>query len=178
MQRTVIFFAAAMVFVAPANAERWVSQSTGDFGFITAYEGESLRGAFQEFTVDYLPGESLGVTVRLTAADMGDADMNEVLKGAEWFDVASFATATYTATRFRSLENGTLIAEGELSLKGITAPLEVPLMLTSNGNAGRLAGSVVLDRTRFNVGEGDWSTGTFFPLNVEVEFNVAVQKQP
>lgn len=178
MQRsTIILFAAFSLFASvPAHADRWLSDGDGDFVFVTAYEGDPLQGRFDAFTVNYAPGESLSVTVNLAAADMGDDDMNDVLKGAEWFNVSRFATATYTATRFRTSENGTVVAEGELSLKGVTAKLDVPLMMTNNGDKGRLSGSVAIDRTRFNVGEGDWSTDAFFPLTVDVEFNIAVQK--
>ncbi len=159
-----------------AAAETWRSESQGDFVFITAYEGDRLQGEFTAFTVDYVPGESLEVSVDLEGADMGDDDMNDVLKGSEWFNVSQFGDATYTASTFETLDNGTVVAKGELTLKGVTAGVDVPLMVTSNGDDGRLSGSLKIDRTRFNVGEGDWSSDAFFPLEVDVEFNIAIKK--
>ena len=77
------------------------------------------------------------------------------------------AEARYVATRFRALGGNRFVAEGSLTLRGVTQP--VPLQFTwTPGAKPVLEGSATLKRLAFKVGEGDWADTALLPDEVKV----------
>ena len=77
------------------------------------------------------------------------------LRGADFFDVAHFPAATFELSR---LANGQ--AQGQLTLKGQTRPVAIPLTITPLGSDSLLLqGTVHLDRTQFGI---NYNSSSFF----------------
>ena len=75
--------------------------------------------------------------------------------------------ARYVATRFRALGGNRFVAEGELTLNGVTRA--VPLAFTwTPGTPAVLEGEATLKRLDFKVGEGDWADTGLLPNDVKV----------
>ncbi|RMD69929.1 MAG: hypothetical protein D6819_05590, partial [Gammaproteobacteria bacterium] len=142
--------------------------------FYPTWEGQPVKGIFHRFQVflDFDPSHPergrLRVVVDVTSADLGSEDVNEAIAGPEWFDFAHFPKAVFEAQRIRKKGEG-YVAEGRLTLKGVTRPVSVPFTWED----GRMRGRVVLWRTDFGIGSGEWAQDATIGFEVEVRFDVA-----
>ena len=63
-------------------------------------------------------------------AATGNADRDSTLKTADFFDVAKFAQARYSASGFRRLADGRYVADGTLELRGVRKPVTLTFAWT------------------------------------------------
>lgn len=69
------------------------------------------------------PAAKPSVTIPLAGAKSGNGDRDSTLQGKDFFNVARFAQARYTANGFRDLGNGQYAADGTLELHGVSKPV-------------------------------------------------------
>ena len=168
---------------AAAFAGEWRMQGEGELLFQPTWEGESVPGRFGEFDVRLdtddggIAGAELEVTVNLESADMDDPDINEAIADAEWFAVSEYPVATYTSDSIEKTADGAYLASGHLDLKGARLPVDVPFRWSSNGDRAEMSGEVTVDRTRFDVGSGEWAGGDTIGTGVRVSFRVNMEWQ-
>ena len=163
-----------------AGADEWRMLDDSEFLFEASWEGTALPGRFTAFDVRLDTGDgrfdkaSLIVTVDLAGADMDDPDITEAIAGDEWFGVAEYPQARYTSQSIIETAPGEFRAEGELSLKGVTQAVEVPFTWSESSGRAAMSGELVLDRTQFDVGSGEWasdeSIGTAVRLSFKIDF--------
>ena len=108
------------------------------------------------------------VAIDLASAVTGDAQRDQSLPTADWFDAATHPSATFTATRFEKTGEGRFIAHGKLSLRGVTQPLDLPFKLRIEGDKAHMSGVTTIDRTVFGVGQGEWKATDQIPAKVKV----------
>ena len=172
--------AAESCFVGGANS--------GTLEFRGAVEGTGFTGSFGDFSVRYCmpdgqPAEgSIDVTVALASADSGNRDRDEALLGPEFFDVERFTESTWTSTAIRSNDEG-YAADGELTLRDITAPQSITFSLSPDGESivaegeFTMGGSAEIDRSRFDVGIGEFEDPEFVRNRVDVSFEVVLSAE-
>ena len=73
------------------------------------------------------------VTFPIAAIDTGIADLDTHLKSKEFFDIATFPTATYASTSITVTGKDTAIVHGNLTLHGVTKPLDLNVKLNKIG---------------------------------------------
>ena len=56
-------------------------------------------------------------------------------------------------------------------------PVSVPFQWRESGGRANMRGELVLDRTRFDVGSGEWATGEPIGTGVRVSFDVTLERQ-
>lgn len=163
--------------------------TSGELTFSGAVEDTAFTGRFGDFSVRYcLAGAAtdthdIRVEVRLSSADSDNRDRDEALKGPEFFAVERHPVSVWQSGSVRR-EGGRYVAEGELSLKGITAPQSIRYELSTDGQAlvasGRFTmdGGTRIDRQRFDVGTGEFADPEFVRNGIEVEFEVTLTAQP
>jgi len=84
--------------------------------FEVAYAGvNTFRGAFEDFTAT-LSGGRLDGSARVASVDVRDEQLNGHLQTPDFFDAERFPEITFSAT---SLDRG------ELTIKGVTGPVEI-----------------------------------------------------
>ena len=170
------------VAAAGAPAAEWQTQGLGELLFEATWEGETVPGRFHEFELRLdtgdggLAGASLTVSVHLDSADMDDPDINEAIAGAEWFAVSEHPVATYTSESIEAGPDGGYVAEGSLDLKGVRLPVSVPFQWREADGRAAMLGELVIDRTRFDVGTGEWATGDPIGTGVRVRFDVTLER--
>lgn len=166
-----------------ALADEWCMQGDGELLFEPTWEGEGVPGRFHNFDVRLdtgdggVAGSSLTVSVNLESADMDDPDINEAITGAEWFDVGQHPVATYRSESIEAGKDGGYVAEGHLELKGVRLPVAVPFRWTESGGRADMSGELVIDRTRFEVGSGEWASGDTIGTDVRVRFDVTLERR-
>jgi len=166
-----------------ALADQWRMQGKGELLFEPTWEGEAVPGRFESFDVRLdtgdgcVAGSELEVTVKLDSADMDDPDINEVIAGAEWFAVDEHPVATYTSDSIEEAADGGYVASGHLELKGVRLPVNVPFQWSASGDRAEMSGELAIERTRFDVGSGEWSNGETIGTEVRVSFDVILERQ-
>ena len=169
---------AAETPAAPAVAKTWTVGKGSALGFSTSWGGEPISGRFDKFTADIVFGpdalkdSKVSVAIDLASVVTGDAQRDQSLPSADWFDAATHPSATFTATRFEKTGEGRFIAHGKLSLRGVTQPLDLPFKLRIEGDKAHMSGVTTLDRTVFGVGQGEWKATDQIPAKVKVSVQV------
>jgi len=150
--------------------------------FHSSYDEESFTGRFERFEarIAFDPASASGhfdVAIDLASAGTENDERDEVLLGAEFFHVLAMPKARYQATRFSRLADGRFIAEGTLSLRGVTRAVPLTFAWTA-GPSPRLEGSATVPRLAFQVGTGDWADTALMPDAVEVRTRLQLQPAP
>lgn len=157
----------------PAAAQDWQMAKGSTLGFSSSFQGETFSGEFKRFSPKIrfdpndLAGSRFDVAIDLASVDSRNAERDETLKTAEFFDVGKSATARYTASRFSALGNGRYRADGQLSLRGISKPV-VLVFSWQPGKNTVLSGEATVKRLDYRVGSGDWSDTALLPNAVKV----------
>lgn len=170
-----LLIAASLLLSAssPANAAPWTVQPGSSLGFSASFQDEAFEGKFSRFTprISFDPATATGhfdVAIDVLSADTRNSERDDLLKGAEFFNARKQPQARYVAKRFRALGGGKFVADGVLSLNGISKP--VPLAFTWTAGAKPvLAGQATLKRLDFSVGTGEWNDTALLPNAVQVK---------
>lgn len=99
-----------------------VSKVRGNF---TKVEGQII-------TADDLLESSATATIDMTSFNTGNEQRDGDVKGENFLDVASHPTMTYRTTGIRQ-DGEVIIADGELTIKGITRPVELAVEVNGFG---------------------------------------------
>ena len=102
-----------------------IDASHSEVGFTVRHLMSKVRGQFTSFEGSLTTGDSLEstratATIDLSSIDTRDAQRDAHLRSADFFDVETHGQMTFTTTSF----DGS-VARGELSLKGVTKPVEL-----------------------------------------------------
>jgi polyisoprenoid-binding protein YceI len=94
-----------------------------------------VRGRFEKFegeivTTDDILETRATITVDLNSIDTGNADRDNDLRSANYFEVDKYPTMTYRSTSIKA-EGDHFVAEGDLTVKGTSR--SVPLQVEFNG---------------------------------------------
>lgn len=158
---------------AGTGAADYAAQPGSTLGFSASFQGERFEGQFERFSPRIrfdparLQDSRFDVAIELGSADTDNPDRDEVLLGPEFFATASHSRARYLATKFRHLGGDRYVADGALTLRGISQPVELKFSWTP-GATPVLAGEARLSRLAFDVGTGDWSDTGLMPDEVLV----------
>ncbi|MFT3763470.1 MAG: YceI family protein [Pseudoxanthomonas sp.] len=166
-----------MAAAAPARAADYVQAPGSTLVFASSYDGEVFTGKFGGFSTTLsfdpanLDASKLDVTIALAGSNSGNEDRDSTLVGSDFFDVAKFAQARYTATKFRALGGNQYAADGTLTLRGVSKPVTLTFTWTP-GAQPVLAGKATVKRLDFGVGGGDWADIKTIPNEVAVSTKV------
>src|SRR5215211_794552 len=92
-----------------------------------------VRGRFAGFEGQFVTGEnpldsSVTASVDLSSIDTGNADRDNHIRSADFFDVDHHQAMTYRSTGVRPHRDG-YVLDGELTVKGITKPMTLEVEL-------------------------------------------------
>ena len=167
----------------PAEPSAWKVDAGSTLGFATAWGGVAIEGRFDRWNADILfspqalDKSKVAVSIDLASAVSGDAQRDESLQGADWFDTAEHPKATFTATRFEKTGENRYVAHGTLALRGANHPLRLPFTLKIEADKARVSGVTSLDRTAFGVGQGEWKNTDQIPAEVKVSVNLTATRR-
>lgn len=82
-------------------------------------------------------GSSATATIDMTSIDTGNEQRDNHIRSADFFDVEKYPTMTYRSTGVRSDGHGQgYVVDGELSLHGVTRPLQLAVEVNGFGPDG------------------------------------------
>ncbi len=142
--------------------------------FSATQQNEQFTGRFKNFTAqinlnpDDLSNASIKAVIEMKSVDAGAADRNGSLPTRVWFNVKTFPEASFTSSSVTHLQGDDYEATGTLSIKGVSKEVTLPFTLTIVADVATASGKLSLNRTDFNVGEGDYADGSEIGFGVEV----------
>lgn len=124
------------------------------------------------FNPDDLSTARADITVHMKDVVTGDKDRDSNIVGAEWFDVEKFPVARFVTKTFEKADGNKYVAIGDLTIRGQTMPLSLPFTLDIENGTAHMVGEVVLDRSNFGIGQGQWEDESTVKHDVKVIIDV------
>ena len=137
-------------------------------GFVARHAMVSkVRGSFNDFEggghfdASDPTRSTLSLTIDAASIDTRNADRDAHLRSGDFFDVENFPTIAFTSTGIEAVDSSTYTVTGDLTLKGVTRPVEFDVELTGTavdpwGNTRLgLEGSTVINRKDWGL---SWNT--------------------
>ncbi len=182
---------APVAAVAALPLPVWIiDASKSTLTFEATQQGAAIEGRFSGFSGDIKfdagrPAESTAVIrVDIKSVDSKSPDRDGSLVGADWFNIESFPESIYTVSKFEKLNENQYLARGELELRGVKKPLDLPMTIAfSTDDQGRdvaqAVGEISLNRLDFGVGQGEWKDTQAVGNAVKIKVSVhAVRGDP
>ena len=91
----------------------WIPGSFRDFDGTLSFDAENPANSKASFTV------------RIASLDTSHAERDKHLKSEDFFNAAKFPTAEFASTRYEVTGENSGILHGNLTIKGITKPVEI-----------------------------------------------------
>lgn len=166
---------------ADAGAREWrVDAAASRLGFTATWEGMPFETLFRRFAADIRfdpqrPEEArIEVRIEVASVDSASPDRDEGMGDPAWLDYGAYPDAVYLATAVRAAGPGAFIAEGELTLKGVTRPVQVELHWQESAGRARLSAEARVRRNDFGVGEGEWADSDEIGYEVRIFGDLAL----
>jgi len=171
LQRLWIVMLAAALFAplgAHAAAPAWtIDPARSSLTFDGTAMGAPFTGAFKKFggQIVFDPNDLshsyAAITIDITTVDAKDDDRNKYIGTKDWFDSAAFPIAIFKITRFEKTAADKYIAHGQLTLRDVTRPVDLPFTLEISSGAdghkiAKMHGDLALNRLDFGIGNGEW----------------------
>ncbi len=115
-------------------------------GWLTWQDNKTVSG---EFNIDMSTIEESNNTVNL----------EKHLRSEDFFSVDKFPVATLQITGSDPFDKGTAVVRGNLTIKGITNPIEFKAAVQKKDDGTWFYANISVDRTKYNIRYG---SGTFF----------------
>jgi polyisoprenoid-binding protein YceI len=128
------------------------------FGFAVRYQGVSLfKGTLGDVTASVNDGRLEGTAKVESIAIRTPEQFRQHVLSAEFFDAANHPEVSFTSSDLDLREDGTAVVAGELTIKGITRPVEAtgtwvaPAADAFGNTRGHVNLEAVVDRTEFDM---------------------------
>jgi polyisoprenoid-binding protein YceI len=175
--RTVSLLAIACLS-AQASADCWTSAPEGSsVAFTASQAGAALQGTFHAYDAHLCldaGGGSLQVRVQTASVDTQLPELDEALRGADFFDVPHWPAAVFQSESIKPLGQGRYQLTGTLTIRDQTRRVALPFswILQADGKGGRLEGAFSLKRLDYQIGQGQWADTRWVGDQVDLKFAV------
>lgn len=144
----------------PAHAARWqVDPAKSVIEFSGVHAGQAFKGLFKNwqaaivFEPALLAQSHAEMTIDLSSASTGNPLYDKTLPEADWFDVTTNKTASFTTTGITAQGVDAYSVAGTLTIRGKTVDMLFPATITLQGEQAHLTANAVVDRHSFLIGE-------------------------
>lgn len=130
-----------------------ISQDNSRLRFSAEHAGMPFEGKFELWNATLrlppLENPNISASFELSSAKTGDRTYDTALSEGDWFDIENHPQGSFNATSISVLaDNGGYFVDGELTLRGITKPIQFELIRASSG----FKADINIDRLAFNIG--------------------------
>jgi polyisoprenoid-binding protein YceI len=159
----------------PAHGK--ITWSANHLGFST-YVGQFTDVAANlDLNVRNPSASKLDATVKIESVATFNEGLNKHLKSADFFDAAKFPIASFRGTRIRLVDRDTAKIAGNLTLRGVTRPIEIEADFNQAGTnpvdkqySLGFDGEAKIKRSDFGINYGLPFVGDEVTLHFEAEF--------
>jgi polyisoprenoid-binding protein YceI len=154
---------AAMLLASGGASAQGVLIDKSEIRFSSKQKGAHIDGRFRRWkaNVDFRPRQlaksKADFEIELASIDLANDELETEVKRPVWFDTARYPIARFESSTMKSLGNDRYEISGQLSLKGITKDVVVPVALKNDDACG------------YSIAEGQFTLISFdFQLGVGV----------
>lgn len=173
--------ALSLAVLGNANAVEYTSlnheASRVSFGY--SQMNVNMEGNFGEmkatqfsFDPDKPEAAKVAIEISLGSVDAGYEEANAELEKSEWLDLASHPLATFQSRDVKALGENRYQVTGELSIKGKSKEVTVPVTFKEEGDTGVFDGNFTFQRADFGIGEGQWGDFGIVANDIRVGFHI------
>jgi polyisoprenoid-binding protein YceI len=109
---------------------------------------------------------------------LGNPETEGELKKPGWFDSAKRPQASFVSSGIKSVSAGKFEIDGQLTIKGATQRVMVPITVTQSGEATQASGAFQIKRIDFKIGDGEWNDVSIVANEVQVNFKLILTGVP
>ncbi len=170
--------ATALPLAASAVEYRQVQADKSEITFVYQQMGVNMNGRFRQFSAQlrFDPADSASaqatVDVNLGSIDTGSSEADSEVQGKDWLNIAVFPSARFTSSGIKALGGDRYELAGQLSIKGQSRAISVPLTVVAQGNQAVFEGTFNFKRADFAIGEGVWADVGTVANEIQVKFRV------
>jgi polyisoprenoid-binding protein YceI len=118
-----------------------------------------LKNGWITFTDNKITSGEFIINMTTIKDDDSNARLESHLKSDDFFGVDKFPESKLVIKNSDSFEKGTATVRGDLTIKGITHPIEFKAAMQKKEDGTWFYSSIIVDRTKYNVRYG---SGSFF----------------
>lgn len=166
------------VTLLATSASAATDTSQSHIGFVFKQMNVPVAGHFKRFTADVRfdarrpEASRAAIAVDLASIDTGTREADEEAQGPDWFDTRRTPTAKFVSTAVRRPTPDRYEVAGELSIKGRTRTVTIPIQVERKASTIHYTGSFTLKRLDYAIGEGIWADTATVADEVEVRFRI------
>lgn len=169
-----------MTNIALAGVPMWqIVSPMSSIRFTATQNGAPVTGKFNTFSGDIvfdpnqLTASHVKILVDMNSVSTSYGDISDTLKTSDWFNVAVFPNAVFTADKFIKTGANSYQAMGDLTLRDKKLPVTLNFVLDEYTPAkAHATGTVTIKRTLFGIGQGDWKKTDSIKDDVKIDFTL------
>ena len=137
------------------------------------------------FNPDDLANSSVKVEMDVNSVNTNNERRDGHLKTADFFNYEAYPKMTFSSTSITKTGNNQFLMRGNLTIKNVTKPVEIPFTLLGvtdhpsreNTVVAGLEGSFKMNRLEYGVGTGDWVSTAVVSDELTVNIYLSVNRQ-
>lgn len=154
-------------------ASEWTVQD-GSIGIAVTQFGSTVEGQFTDWTADITfdpdvmsgPSGTVDVTIAIGSLRLGS--VTDQAMGPDFFNAQEYETASFTADLVTEVDG--FMANGTLTIKGESTPVNMPFRLSTTGQDANVQAQLALDRRTFGIGDNMADESALaFAVDVKIE---------
>jgi polyisoprenoid-binding protein YceI len=184
-RRAMLALAAAILLADNASATEWrIDPADSRLIFVGTQAGRPFEGSFGKFTANVrfdasdLAASKAAVVIDMASVRTENPQGDDAVKGQDWFAVATYPQARFETTSFRHLGGDRYEADAVLTIRNASKPVVLPFNLEKAQAGTRARGELVIDRTDFGVGQGQWASPQLVAHEVTIRFDLLAAPLP
>ena len=154
--------------------DRDVAFEAGAGGYTAEGSVRDYKSVVQ-FNPNALEEASILLTLNMRSTTTGFNAGDEVALSQEFLDAERYPTAELTARGAKPNGDGKYLMDGQLTLKGVTKPVPLRLLVQIKEGAPVLRGAAALNRLDFGVGPETYK-GVALDKEVKLKFSLVAEK--
>ncbi|HEY4935699.1 MAG TPA: YceI family protein [Puia sp.] len=134
----------------------------------------TVHGSFSGFqaTINFkekdLSGSSISASIDAKTVSSGVSLRNSDLRNKEeWLNTDKFPRISFKSKKIEKTANG-FKASGDMTIKGITKPADIPFTFTSKESVGIFKGQFTIKREDYNIGKPGGSVGSVITIILSI----------
>jgi polyisoprenoid-binding protein YceI len=179
--RTIALLALIISFPLAVLGQTAWKQTSASVNFTIKNRGSDVPGHFERvattliFSPDKLGSSSLKGTAEVSSIKTGIDQRDQDLQGDKYFDAAQHKDIELVSTSLTQ-KGSHYTGMFNLTIKGVTKPVEIPFEFTESGNTAEFKGSFTINRRDYGVGKKALGLSMFLADDVHVTIDIKATK--
>ena len=167
--------AASIIILMMPGAGNWkVDTANAKVNFTVHGPFGTVHGSFTgldakiNFNEKDLSGSSIVASIDAKTVSTGVSLRNSDLKNKEeWLNTDKYPRISFKSRKIEKTDHGFKVT-GDLTIKGITKPVDIPFTFTNKESSGNFSGQFTINRSDYNIGKPGGSVGSVITIILTV----------